>query len=377
MGTDETDGVRRRPAPVRAAGRAGRVLAGGAGLAVRGLTDLVKPPRARDWTADGRVGPPPPPAGRGETGAIAWAAAGRLGEAALGLAALTSRRVLDVAAGVAMPMEAAASVTVRAGAFVAGRTGLAGRIDRLAGVGREQQRRNEGEAALLLRTAWRRSVARVVEETDVDAVLDEVDVNGIVRRVDVDAIVGRVDLDTAVSRVDVDEVVQRVDLDAVVTRLRVPELVERVLDDIDLGRIVRESSAGMAAETVDAVRARSADADRVINGFVDRVVLRRAPRDTVRTPADRPREVTAGPANGAPPADGGGGPAAGGRDAGLADEDARSGDEPAAGGAVAGPPAGEGPAEAERATEEPTGAPDTGTSADDEGGLEGPGRAPP
>lgn len=295
MGANGTE----RPAAVRAAGRFGRVLVGGAGLTVRGLTSLVAPPREpgpasangrteNGRTADGRPAPPPPPerrATRAETGATVIATAGRLGEAALGVAALTSRRTLDVAAGVAMPIEAAASVLVRAGAVVAGRTGVARRVDRLARIGREEQRRNEREAALLFRSAWRRSVVGAVAVTDVGAVLDEVDVDGIVRRVDLDGVVRRVDLNAAVSRVDVDAVVERVDLDAVIVRLRVPELVEQVLDDIDLGRIVRESSAGMAAETVDAVRVRSAGADRVLNGFVDRVVLRRPPRDGVRVAA--------------------------------------------------------------------------------------------
>lgn len=264
MGADERDGARRRPATVRAAGGAVRVLAGGAGLAVRGLTTLVGPVPARGRTADGHVAPAPARPG------AARAAAVRLGEAALGLAAVTGRRTLDVAAGAALPLEAAASVAARAGGFVAGRTGLAGRVDRLARTGRTEQRRNEREAALLLRSVWRRAVARAVAETDLDAVLDEIDVDAIVRRLDVDA------------------VVQRVDLDAVVTRLRVPELVERVLDDIDLGRIVRESSAGMAAETVEAVRVRSAGADRAVNGFVDRVVLRRPPRDGAAGPDRAP-----------------------------------------------------------------------------------------
>ncbi len=273
-----TDGATRRPAAVRLAGRAGRVLAGGAGLAVRALTPGTLGTLGTR-TPDGLAAPPPPSEDNDHQTAIVQVAAVRLGEAALGVAALTSRRVLDVAAGVAMPVEAAAAIVVRAGGAVAGRTGLARRIDGLARVGREEQRRNERAAALLLRSAWRRSVDRVVAETDLDAVVDavlaEVDVNGVVRRVDLDAIV---------SRVDVDAVVARVDLNAVVDRLGVPDLVERVLDDIDLSRIVRESSAGMAAETVDAVRVRSAGADRAINGFVDRVVLRRPPRNGARVP---------------------------------------------------------------------------------------------
>ncbi|TDD64283.1 hypothetical protein E1262_28715 [Jiangella aurantiaca] len=263
MGANGTAGTG-RPAALRAAGRTGRVVAGAAGLAIRALTELTRTPpdgpsRARR-TADGLAAPPPPPAPYSvKTTAVVRLTAARLGEAALGLATVTTRRALDVAAAAAMPVEAAATIVVRTGTSIASRNGAAGRIDRLARIGREEQRRNEREAALLLRSAWRRSIGRAVAATDVDAVLDEV---------------------------DLDAVVRRVDLDAVVVRLDIPALVERVLDDIDLGRIVRESSAGMAAETVDAVRVRSAGADRAINGFVDRVVLRRPPRDAV--PAAEP-----------------------------------------------------------------------------------------
>lgn len=258
----------------RTAGWAGRVVAGTAGLAIRALRDVTAPrpdgvslrPEGVSLRPDGvslRPGgtpppPPPPPAPDAEPAAIARLAVVRLSQAALGLAAVTTRRALDVAAAAAMPVEAAATAVVRASTSVAGRSAtagrIAGRIDRLARIGREEQRRNEREAALLLRSAWRRSVAGAVTEADLDAVI---------------------------AGIDLDAVVARVDLDAVIARLDIPALVEKVLDDIDLGKIVRESSAGMATETVGAVRVRTAGADRAINGFVDRVVLRRPPRDGV------------------------------------------------------------------------------------------------
>lgn len=303
MGANATAGTG-RPLVLRVAGRAGRVVAGAAGLAVRAVTDVplrpdgvslghdgVSPgpggvgrgprPGHRERTPDGWEAPPAPPTADGhrETAAVVRLAAARLGEAALGLAAVTTRRALDVASAVALPVEAAATIAVRAGTAVAGQSRLAGRIDRLARIGRVEQRRNEREAALLLRSAWQRSVARAVAATDVDAVLDQLDLNAVVARVDLDALMAQVDLNAVVARLDVDAVVSRVDLDALIVRLDIPVLVEQVLDDIDLGRIVRESSTGMAAETVDAVRSRSAGADRAINGFVDRVVLRRPPRD--------------------------------------------------------------------------------------------------
>ncbi|RIQ24452.1 hypothetical protein [Jiangella rhizosphaerae] len=251
-----------RPLVLRAAGRTGRLIAGAAGLAIRAVTDVPQPGH-RDRTPDGWGAPPPPPepGGPARTAPVVRLTAARLGEATLGLAAVTTRRALDVAAAAAMPVEAAATIVVRAGTAVAGRSRLAGRVDRLARIGRAEQRRNEREAALLLRRAWRQSVASAVAAADVDAVIR------------------RVDLDAVVRRIDVDAVVRRVDLDAVIVRLDIPVLVERVLDDIDLGRIVRESSTGAAAEAVDAVRSRSAGADRAINEFVDRVVLRRPSRD--------------------------------------------------------------------------------------------------
>lgn len=312
--SNETAGTG-RPMLLRVVGQAGRVVAGTAGLAIRALAeradDGVSPgpagvgPRpggavrvrpetngaphvGAQRTPNGLTPPPPPPGDTGEPRAAGWTedgaiirlAAVRLGEAALGLAAVTTRKTLDVASAAAMPVEATLTVAVRVGTSVTRRSRLAKRVDRLARIGRIEQRRNEREAALLLRSAWHRTIDRVVAETDVDGVL------------------GKIDLDAVVARVDLDAVVSRVDVAAVVDRLDVPVLVERVLDDIDLGRIVRESSTGMATETVGAVRVRSAGADRAINGFVDRVILRRAPRNET-TPAPGP---TADPTAAEPPA---------------------------------------------------------------------------
>jgi hypothetical protein len=77
------------------------------------------------------------------------------------------------------------------------------------------------------------------------AVLDEIDLDEVVARVDLDRIIDRVDLDAVVARVDIEAIVARVDL---------PGLTEQVIEEVDLGEIIRESSSTMASETVDALR---------------------------------------------------------------------------------------------------------------------------
>jgi hypothetical protein len=83
-----------------------------------------------------------------------------------------------------------------------------------------------------------------------------------------------------IDEIDFDAVLARVDLDAVLAGIDVSGLARRVLDEIDIGQLVRESSTTMAAETADAVRARSMRADRALNRLVDHVLRRSDERQT-------------------------------------------------------------------------------------------------
>ena len=70
------------------------------------------------------------------------------------------------------------------------------------------------------------------------------------------------------------------DLDAIVARVDLPGLTEQVIDEVDLGEIIRESSSTMATETVDALRAQGMRVDGLVSRVVDRILLRQGERQT-------------------------------------------------------------------------------------------------
>jgi len=139
-------------------------------------------------------------------------------------------------------------------------------------------------------------VNAIVEDVDIDRILDRVDIDAVVDRLDIDEIVARVDMErlarefpveTIVDRLDVNSVADRLDIDraiartdllSIVERLDLAEIAEEVIDEIDLPRLVRESSGIMANETVQTVRVQGMNADRLVSRVVDRV-LRREARD--------------------------------------------------------------------------------------------------
>jgi hypothetical protein len=135
-------------------------------------------------------------------------------------------------------------------------------LDGWAALGPADQRRAQAVAVKAARTLIAALVAAVLDEIDLDQV------------------VARVDLDRIVDRVDVDAVVGRVDLDAVVAWIDVPGLTEQVIDEVDLGEMIRESSSTMASETVDALRVQGMRVDGLVSRIVDRILLRDGQRQT-------------------------------------------------------------------------------------------------
>ena len=126
----------------------------------------------------------------------------------------------------------------------------------------------------------------IVERIDVGAIVERVDVGAIVEQVDVDAIAGRIDLDAVASRIDLDAIVARVDLDAIVSRIDLAGLTEQVIDEVDLGEIIRESSSTMASETVDALRVQGMRVDGLVSRIVDRILFRQGERQTGPLPEE-------------------------------------------------------------------------------------------
>ena len=94
----------------------------------------------------------------------------------------------------------------------------------------------------------------VVDLLPIEAILDRVDVDGIVRRVDVDALVQRVDL---------------------------PRIVTEVLENIELGDLIADSTTNIATSARDTARVRAIRVDGGLAGLVDRILRRRRTRDLV------------------------------------------------------------------------------------------------
>ncbi|MFJ9904666.1 hypothetical protein ACIRVK_17520 [Streptomyces sp. NPDC101152] len=101
------------------------------------------------------------------------------------------------------------------------------------------------------------------------------------------AVLDEIDLDAVADRLDVDRVASRLDIDAVLARVDLVTYTELVLEELDIGRVVRDTGGSITAETLDAFREQNARADRLVQRVADRL-LRRAATDST----DRP---TAGP----------------------------------------------------------------------------------
>jgi hypothetical protein len=214
------------------------------------------------------VGAPRVPDGRAD---LPWL----LVAAAFGLAVEAQRRSLDAAGAVVgrfgWPLRALArpAVSLARGSVAVARHHLD--LDGWAARGLAEQRRAQAAAV----DAGRALIAALAA-----AVLDEIDLDQVVARVDIGRIVDRVDVDAIAARIDLDAIVGRVDIDAIVARVDLPALTEEVIDEVDLGEIIRESSSTMATETVDALRAQGMRVDGLVSRVVDRILLRQGERQT-------------------------------------------------------------------------------------------------
>jgi hypothetical protein len=245
--------------PAEALDRATRIALGAAGLALAVLRALLERPQPAGQevrVAGATVTAVPRPAGMLRL----------LPAAALGLGLEAQRRSLDAAVALGARLAPPLSAAARPAAALAGRPlAVAWRrldLDGWAARGLAEQRRNQQAAA---------EAASQLVGAIVAAVLDEVDLDGVVARVDLDAIAARIDLDAIAARID---------LNAIVSRLDLAGLTEQVIDEVDLGELIRESSGTMATETVDALRVQGMRADHLLSRLVDRVLLRKEERYT-------------------------------------------------------------------------------------------------
>jgi hypothetical protein len=120
----------------------------------------------------------------------------------------------------------------------------------------------------------------IIERVDVQLVVERVDVQGVVRRVDLNELAGRVDLNELAGRVDMDALLARVDVNALVARLDVGALTREAMEAVDIGEVIRESTATLGSEAIEAVRAQAMRADDLVARIIDRLLRRSVPRDT-------------------------------------------------------------------------------------------------
>ncbi|WP_449350410.1 hypothetical protein [Streptomyces shaanxiensis] len=222
-------------------------------------------------------------------------------DAAFGLASELRRRSRWVVAGVGAVAVPCTRAAVRAvvPSFAADAVGR--RVARWSALGAAERLRARAEAEARARALVRALAAAVLDEIDIDAVADRLDVDRVAARLDLDAVLARIDLDAVLARVDLDGVVARVDLDSVLARVDLDAVLDRVdldallarvdpdtvlarvdlvayaesvLDELDLGRVVRDTGGSITAETLDAFRDQNARADRLVQRLTDRLLHR-------------------------------------------------------------------------------------------------------
>jgi hypothetical protein len=86
-------------------------------------------------------------------------------------------------------------------------------------------------------------------------------------------------IEAILDRVDVDAIVRRVDIDALVQRVDLPRVVTEVLEKIELGDLIADSTTSIATDARDAVRVQAIRVDGGVASVVDRILRRRKSRD--------------------------------------------------------------------------------------------------
>jgi hypothetical protein len=124
-------------------------------------------------------------------------------------------------------------------------------------------------------------LADIIAAIDIDALLDQVDMNAILAHVDVDALLERIDVDGIVARVDIAAMLDRVDMTSI---------VGEVLDEVDIGGIVRESTGSITSDAVDGARLTAMRLDGFVGRVADKVLLRRT-SDRAGLPPVRPEDL--------------------------------------------------------------------------------------
>ena len=160
------------------------------------------------------------------------------------------------------------------------------RLDASWGDGRP---RREEAASAFIQSLMTEVVDATLDRIDLTSiVLERIDVDRIVDAMDLNSLIDRVDIQRIVARVDVNELAAKVDLEAMIERLELAKIAEEVIDELDVGELIRESTGTMTTETVEGIRIQGMNADRFVSRLVDRAFGRRD-NDDPRTPGGNGR----------------------------------------------------------------------------------------
>lgn len=115
-------------------------------------------------------------------------------------------------------------------------------------------------------------VEAVLERIDLtDIVIDQVDLTRVVQ-----AVLDDMDLtQIVIDRVDIDAIASKLDMNPIIDRIPIIDIANYVIDEIDLPKIVRESTGGLAGEAVRGVRLQSMELDDSLSEGVDKIIRRK------------------------------------------------------------------------------------------------------
>jgi len=130
-------------------------------------------------------------------------------------------------------------------------------VDRRRTAARAREAVSREDAAAAMQAVIRQVVETVLDQIDMEALIDRIPIDHVIDKVDVDAIAAKIDIDAIIDRVSVEDIVA----------------------GVDMGSIVRDSTTGLASETVDAIRVQVMGVDLFVARIVDKVVRRKHPRD--------------------------------------------------------------------------------------------------
>jgi hypothetical protein len=82
-----------------------------------------------------------------------------------------------------------------------------------------------------------------------------------------------------IDQIDVDDIVGRVDIDSILAKVDTVGLAREVIEALDIPEMVRQSSGNLAAEGIEGLRLQGMQADRIVARVIDAVLGRRFRQD--------------------------------------------------------------------------------------------------